>query len=463
MNARRYLAPFYSLLLTTAACTGVTVGSGAGSSGCYGGANANQREPGDGKGGVQLAGGDIAVAPSGEFVIFKGQDELAVGWPASGTLEKLPVTLPTRLAFSKTRTVVYVASASDGSLHAIDVRAKEELWKTPIDDTSEFSLRLAPSKDDTRLAAAWGDHITLIDAKTGTPIHEETLPSPVVDLAILPDDARAIAVTFEQWPQNETTPTTTVAVMALDTGATHDFQVPNCASPLAITADGNKAFLSPTTCNKDPVSYLDLTPGKEQWVKNLPGFGPLALAPVGNKAVAFLDAQNVDDTLFDDPKKIPPSGKDDPRYYLMTLDTDTLTYDFTAVGDKLPRYAITPDGKVLLVDAAGQADTEPVRLFDIETRSLKDVIGPNFELDNFVLSSDAEHAYVLYSGLFDINIAAAVSSPLDVEFTPTNINIAPDNETLYLRRDEGAVCIYSIAAQSCAKYFEDEPVVVLDP
>ena len=114
MNVQRYLAPLYGLLLTTAACTGVTVGSGAGSSGCFGGANANQREPGDGKGDVQLARGDIAVAPSGEFVIFKGQDELTVGWPASGTLEKLPVTLPTRLAFSKTRTVVYVASAADG-------------------------------------------------------------------------------------------------------------------------------------------------------------------------------------------------------------------------------------------------------------------------------------------------------------------------------------------------------------
>ena len=79
------LSPLFGLLTMTAACTGVSLGTGSTSSGCGpGGANTNQHSVGDQPGGVQLQAGDIAVAPSGDYVIFQGKDSLAVGFPDTG-------------------------------------------------------------------------------------------------------------------------------------------------------------------------------------------------------------------------------------------------------------------------------------------------------------------------------------------------------------------------------------------
>ena len=94
----------------------------------------------------------------------------------------------------------------------------------------------------------------------------------------------------------------------------------------------------PTSCQKDPVSVIDLDSGASS---ALPGFGPVALAPDGSLAVAFIDASNIDESLFDDHNQIP---SDDVQYHLMLIDTETLRFDVIATGDALPRYAITADG-----------------------------------------------------------------------------------------------------------------------
>src|SRR4029078_8758241 len=97
-----------------------------------------------------------------------------------------------------------------------------------------------------------------------------------------PDGRRALVVTHEAWSSDKIPlPTSKVTVLALSDGKTHAFDVPNCASTLAITPDGTRAFLSPTSCQLDPVSLLDLTQDTEAWVRNLPGFGPLAMAKDG--------------------------------------------------------------------------------------------------------------------------------------------------------------------------------------
>src|SRR4051812_33035076 len=56
-----------------------------------GGANAGQHSPGDQPGGVALGLGDIAVAPSDEFVLFQRDDRLGVGSTATGDVTSLPV------------------------------------------------------------------------------------------------------------------------------------------------------------------------------------------------------------------------------------------------------------------------------------------------------------------------------------------------------------------------------------
>ena len=89
-------------------------------------------------------------------------------------------------------------------------------------------------------------------------------------------------------------------------------------------------------------------PGDEKFVRNLPGFGPVALGPDGTMAVGFLDMKIIDVELFDDPNDVP---SDPTRYQLMVIDTESLSYDFYAYGNNPPRYAMTPDGNVLLVGA----------------------------------------------------------------------------------------------------------------
>jgi hypothetical protein len=448
------LAPLLGLLPTLAACGGLSVGTGAASSGCGspGGANENQHVVGDQPGGVKLGLGEIAVAPDGSYVIFEGEGRLSVGWPASGVVEDLPIEKPTKLAFSKKRDIVYVGSDQDFSLHAVDVRTKKELWASPLDISDSAAFRIATSDDDTRVITAGANHLALRDAATGESVAEQSFEQTIVDIALPSTGARALVVTQETWSADGTQPSANVAVVALSDGKTNNLTVPNCASTLTLTPDGARAFLSPTLCNKDPISLIDLTPGAEAWVKNLPGFGPLAMAHDGTSAVAFVDSLSIDETLFIDPQQIPPHGANDPRYYIMTLDTKSLAFELTAVGDTLPRYALTPDGNVLLVDAVSTA-AEQLRLFDTKAHTFREVQGPGVLLDNFVISSDALHVYAIWQGLVDIDVQASTAAPIPLGFTPLNINIAPDNQTLYLRSSPSDVCVFSLKTHECSTSF----------
>ena len=441
--------PFAMLL---GALTGCVTTTGSNVSGCSpGGLNENQKAPGDQPGGVQVGMGDIAVAPSGDFVVFKRGTELAVGWPATGAVQTLPVTAPTRLAFSRTRPVVYVGSETDSSVHAIDVETREELWRAPIFDAAGATLRIAATADDARVVLSTWDQVVLLDAGTGDELTSLSAGSVVVDLEILPDDARALIVPGHTWVDG--TATTRITVLDLHEGAAHDFDVPNCSDNIVVPKDGARAFLAPTTCNADPISIIDLAPGAEQFVKNLPGFGPLALGPDGVTAVGFLDGNNIDPTLFDDLAQIPEVDETN-TYFLMVLDTEDLSYEFHPVGLELPRYAITPNGSVLLVDTAIGA---PVRLFDIESGTFRAVAGPPILLNDFVLTSDSVHAYALYGELYDLNIELAETAEIPTEFTPLNINIAPDDRTLYLRETETKVCVFSLDTRKCGSYLTTEP------
>ena len=187
-------------------------------------------------------------------------------------------------------------------------------------------------------------------------------------------------------------------------------------------------------------------------MKNLPGFGPLALGADGATAVAFLDTQNLDKTLFDDPKQIPPHAMGDTRYYIMTLDTVSLAYEFTKVGDTLPRYALTPDGNVLLVDST-QSAAEPLRLFDTKQHSFRPVAGPAVKLDNFVVSSDASHVFALAPELVDIDVPAAEATIVLVPFVATNLNLSPDDQTLFLRKSPTEICVFSLETRECKATF----------
>ncbi len=417
-----------------------------------GGANMNQRGVGDQPGGVPLGIGDIAVAPVGGYVLFARGTSLGVGWVDSGAIDTLPVSTPSRLAFAKTRSVVYVGSEADGEIDAVDVPRHRVLWHAAVADASTDGLRLASSLDDKVVLAANAHHVSVLDASDGRTLAGLDLPDGFVDMEILPDSSRALVVEKHTWTGDA--PVTRVHVIALASGATSSFTVPNCSDRIVVGAGGERAFLAPTTCSRDPVSVIDLSSGHEHFDKNLPGFGPVARAPGSDLAVAFYDRTLGDPSLFDDATKMP--GSDTARYQLMLIDTRTLAYDFAQVGDDLPRFAVTPDGNVLLVDSS--LSTKGARLFDVPSRSFKKLDGPSLKLDNFVLSSDSRHAYALDPDLYDVDVLGALVKWMSVGFDPANLNISADDRSLFLRESESEICIYELATQRCKRRFVGGPV-----
>jgi hypothetical protein len=413
-----------------------------------GGANQNQKGVGDQPGGVKLGIGDIAVAPFGNYVVFNRDSELAVGRIENGDIESLPVSYPTRLAFSKTRPVIYVGSGVGDQIVAVDTGSRQALWQSPVAETDTDSLLLGSTKNDKYVVAAGPYSVEVLDAGTGSKRGEFQFARAIVDVVLLPDSSRALVVEEHEWQGDA--PITRVTSINLETNARLELNVPNCSDKIAVSGDSKRAFLAPTTCQRDPVSVIDLTPDNEHFDHNLPGFGPVAIAPDGTLGVAFLDASNVDASLFDDPSLIPP--EDGERYHLMLIDTGNLKYEFTPVGDDLPRFAITPDGNVLLVDTTYSPDAG-TRLFDVPSRSFKYIQGSKFTLDAFALSSDSTHAYVLDDGLLDVDIPGAKSSSIDPGFAPYNLNISADDKLLFLRKNSQEICIWDLAAGSCERKF----------
>ncbi|HEY6561005.1 MAG TPA: hypothetical protein VI072_27205 [Polyangiaceae bacterium] len=413
-----------------------------------GGANDHQQAPGDRPGGVRVGLGDIAVAPGGDYVLFRRDETLAAGFIETGRVEPLPVHTPSRLAFSKQRDVVYVGDASAQEIVAVDVRSRAVLWQSAVADTTTRGLRLESTPDDRFVLAANAFEVTIIDALTGRALGRHLLERGLVDLEILPDSRRALVVENHEF--DGATPRARVTILDLEVGTSSGFWIPNCADDVVVSFDGRRAFLAPTTCQRDPVSVIDLTPAHERFELNLPGFGPVARAPGGTTLVAFYDRTAADAALFADPARMPGPSSD--RYHLMLIDSGTLAYDFAEVGGDLPRYAVTPDGNVLLVDSSWFLK-DPLRLFDVATRRFRSLSGPAVTLDQFVLSSDSLHAYALKLDVFDIDIRAGRVARVNPGFTPKRLNISADDRFLFLRKDDSEVCIFELASRTCKNRF----------
>jgi hypothetical protein len=428
--------------------------------GCnFGGLNDNINQPGDQPGGVELSAGDIAVSPDGRFIVFERDDELAMAWVDTGKVESLPVLAPARLAFSQKRSVVYVTT-DGGETHAVDVETGEELWRAE----GIPGAMITASKDDAKVATGLGTEVRVFAAVDGDTVADLDLERDLVDLEILPDDARLVVVEDEEWI--EEVPHAILTVVDLEDGASRKVDVENCADNLIVPVPGDVALLAPTLCAPpdaeggfDPISHVDLTPGNEHFVKNLPGFGPVAVSPDGRTAVGFLDMEALDASLFEDPSQIP---EDAVRFHLMILDVASMTYSFEAYGPNLPRYAPTPNGEVLLVDEWAGLQAE---LFDVESRTFREIEGLE-TLEQVSFASDSESAYVLTEprwaeqeensekffmeyDLMHVDVPAAKATALPTNFRPRNVNISPDDSTLFLRIDDARVCIYSLARKSC--------------
>ena len=290
--------------------------------------------------------------------------------------------------------------------------------------------------------------------------------------------------------------------------------MPNCEAPIAVLPDASRALLSPTFCeeardsstpddawtNPDPVSIIDITPEALTFVKNLPGFGPVAMSPDGSRAVAYLDMERIDRSMFSDPKQIPGAGS--PQYHLMVIDPKTLAFNLDPIGPALPRFAMTRDGKGLLVDSSVKViqrstvraggsisftphsisstggvtasvfgENTPFGYFDIATGKFTGFVGPQAGLDRFVQLADGKTVITLekrkdgLGGLpsrIDIASKKTVVLPGDYGTGVRDVGLLPDGKTMILRLRQSAARIkgalyaqesycFSLDAKTCTE------------
>ncbi len=449
-----------------------------------GGANANDRSEGGNDGEALLTGSMVVSPPApSAFVIPPGEDPPAAAAYAlmqrntvsvfvdfeAGTARELDFMVA-RWIFSPVAPVGYAVVGSD--LVALELPRLQESWRQPAPSGRWGFLRA--SDDGQTLVVADGLEGSVIDTGSGEvrAIFDVGVPE---DVAFLPDGRHALVVGQTTWFDHA--PSTPVVQVDLVTGATLRVEVPNCAAPIAVLPTGERALLSPTFCqegvsstgenpwtNPDPVSVIDLSTEGPRFVKNLPGFGPVALADAGDRAVAYLDVERLDPTMFDDPALIPDATG--PRYHVMVIDPYTLEYSLTPIGDALPRFALTRDGATLLVDASVQvqrflvdadvkvtvdrnglhgtldfdvfSQTAPFGTLDLDRLEFSPFSGPVASLDRFVMPRGGQDVYTLKrradglgGDLFRIDLEAGTTA--DLGRSLRDLGLLPDGETMILR------------------------------
>ncbi|MDB4938488.1 MAG: hypothetical protein JWP87_5460, partial [Labilithrix sp.] len=334
------------------------------------------------------------------------------------------------------------------------------------------------SPDDRVLVVALANRAVVLDVVAGASRGDVPLASRPTHLAFSTTAAgtRAIVVGSTRWVDHEPATALTSIELGAPSAASPratTIDVPNCEAPLTMLPDGSRGFLSPTYCeesvpatvqktwtNPDPVSVVDVGAAGLTFVKNLPGFGPVALNGRADKVIAYLDAKRIDPSMFDDKSQIPSDAAD--PYHLLAIDPHTLKLSLFPIGHELPRFAMSIDGRGLLVDASvhvfraeakasitlgadGLSVTAsgvfgsdaPFGYFDIDAGRFTAFQGPQVGLDRFVQTADG-HVYALRTrsdglggDLFGVDVARHTTT--DLGRSLRDIGVMADERTLLLR------------------------------
>jgi hypothetical protein len=436
-----------------------------------GGANANDRSNGNAEG-DRLENGAMAVSPSGAYIVARRNTTTLIVDVQGSKVTELDL-IGERFAFSKKREVVYTVLANTEGVVALDLATGKELWNVvPAFSTGSGAFVARVTDDDKTLLVGDYDRLFFIDAQTGDVRSVSKVGDRPVDLELV-DDGHALVVGSTTWADGG--PHTPVSLVALGDGKVATIDVPNCTAPLTVVPDGSRALLSPTFCtpdaaaksmgwsNPDPVSVIDVdrTTGTLKFVKNLPGFGPVALLNDG-RAVAYLDTKRMDAAMFDDKSQVPGAGAD--QFQLMLIEPKTMKFTLSPIGQSLPRFAPSKDGKSLLVDASvmvvrneasASVSIDPsgkitaeikgvfndtsgslFGVFDLQSKTYVPFAGPAASLDRFVQLGDGSQVFTLREtldggDLFSIDVGAHAS--FDLNRNLRDIGILPDGRTLVLR------------------------------
>ncbi|MBI3183358.1 MAG: hypothetical protein HYZ28_14570 [Myxococcales bacterium] len=442
------------------------LGSVAVAAGCLGaGANWNQKGPGSGASGVPLSLGEIAVSPDGAYVVSELDGQLVVGDPLTCETKALGIRSPGRLAFAAAGERFFVTSTASEELFAVD-RGTGIVWRRPVQVDWQVDRggnkvptpRLLATPDGSALVLVHRRSVEVVSPSDGKTLQVHAGAREIHDADLLPHSGEIVLTYVHQWAGDA--PVTMIEVLPWQGGESRQFEVPNCASDLVVMphrpaartrlaalwprevprtplasdqvapeVPPRLAFLAPSSCRKDPVSVIDLEHGT--FLRNLPGFGPVTVAQDGSTVIAFMDSSALEEGLFREGDARPPEGSG--RYHLMFIHPATLRWQLVEVGAELPRYALTPDGTVLLVDSVNGH----TRVLDVEARAFRRLSGWIVQLGEYALSRDSKTAWVISdSSLYRIDIPKAQVELWPLPQAVTTLNILPDDRTLLLRGGE---------------------------
>jgi len=449
-----------------------------------GGANSNDRSNGGEEGEILLTG-SMTLSPDGELALMQRNTTAVLVDLVAKTTRELPFQ-PERFVFSKVHHVGY-AVRPGGDLVALDLESGEELWTFSSPTGSVHLLRVADEDDAILLGD--GESVFVLDPATGL-ARGSVESGPVGFATFLPARHAAILVGATRWVDHQ--PATALSLVDLANATSSSIDVPNCEAKIVALPDESRALLSPTFCeegkdsnpdgvwtNPDPVSVIDIAAEGLSFVRNLPGFGPVALSADGSQAVAYLDTKRMDPSMFDDPAQVP--SVDGDRYHLMVIDPVSQKFTLDPIGNALPRFAMTPDGSGMLVDSSMMytrldpkakldagvtidenglsvyakadlavfAEKAAFGFFDLEARSFTSFAGPEAPLDRFVQTGDGRvftlktRSDGLGGDLFRIDVDARAT--LDLGRQLRDIGLLPDKKTLLLRIRQPALQVDGMA------------------
>lgn len=325
-------------------------------------AGANQNDRSRTQDGDDLQTGAMVVSPDGRYIVLQRNTVTLIYDADSASYHELPEVL-LRVAFAKRSQVVY-AELAGGRVQAIDLATRAVRWTHTL-PSSERSTLFRLSDDDGTVLLINGSGAHALAGADGSLLSTTSGIGAARFAAFVPGSTRALIVSPTVWRDGGPhTPVTSIDLQGVQQRSVTD--VANCEAPIVVLPNATRAFLSPTYCspgsqavpgetwtNPDPVSVIELDADRITFNKNLPGFGPVSMAEDGSRLVAYLDTARMDPAMFDDPQQVP--WKDGERYHLMTIDPATLRFSLARIGNAIPRFALTGDGRGLLVDASTKA------------------------------------------------------------------------------------------------------------
>jgi hypothetical protein len=459
-NALRFL-PYVTFV---AACSAPPIEQG-------GDLSVNDRTGGGDQGELLLTGA-MSTSPDGRYVVMQRNTTTVLLNVATKVAKELPFVID-RVVFAPGSTRGYLVIDKPTAVIGYDFETGAELWKVQPVFLSSAGARIAKlSEDGKNLIVGDRGRVFVINTEAGKVRDVVSLASDPTDAAAVPGKNAMLVVGTVAWPEHK--PSTRVYQLNLDTLTLQGVDVPNCHAPIEVLPDGTRAFMSPTFCeedkatrpanwtNPDPVSVVDLAATGPQFVRNLPGFGPVSLAKDGSRVIAFVDRERIDASLFDDPSQV-PSGTDD-QFHLMTIEPKTLKFRLAEIGSALPRFALTRDGKSLLVDAStvslraigsatinlsvdglraqaslfGGAGAAPFGRFDLDTQAYVGFTGSHARLDRFVQTADGQSVFTLRAtadglggDLYKVNLQTGETTAKGCALR--DLGLLGDGQTLLLR------------------------------